>query len=87
VVKRHFTPTRFWLRFLNQASTSLCNRSTRSIQRSRHCCESTMWRFTPMLIDFVAVMVVGCAVLALLLSWVTGIDLLTGYLATTPGGM
>ncbi len=46
-----------------------------------------MWRFTPMLIDFVAVMVVGCAVLALLLSWVTGIDLLTGYLATTPGGM
>ena len=46
-----------------------------------------MWRFTPMLIGFVAVLVVGCALLGLLLSRVTGIDRLTGYLATTPGGI
>ena len=40
-----------------------------------------------MLIGFVAVLVVGCALLGLLLSRVTGIDRLTGYLATTPGGI
>lgn len=46
-----------------------------------------MWRFTPMLIGFVAVLVVGCALPGLLLARVTGIDLLTGYPAMTPGGI
>lgn len=46
-----------------------------------------MGRFTPLLMGFVAVLMLGCALLGLLLSKVTGISLLTGYLATTPGGI
>jgi membrane AbrB-like protein len=47
----------------------------------------TMDRFTPELIGFVLVMTAVSAVLGLILARVIGVDLMTGCLATTPGGI
>ena len=47
----------------------------------------TMARFTPALIGFVLGMMAVSAVLGVVLARVIGVDLLTAYLATTPGGI
>jgi membrane AbrB-like protein len=47
----------------------------------------TMARFTPALVGFVLVMMAVSAILGVILARVIGVDLMTGYLATTPGGI
>jgi uncharacterized protein len=44
-------------------------------------------RLLPLATALIVLVIVGCAMLGLLLSSVTGIDRLTAYLATTPGGL
>lgn len=44
-------------------------------------------RILPAALGLIVAVIVGCAGLGALLSWVTGTSLLDGYLATTPGGL
>lgn len=47
----------------------------------------TVLRVLPLATALILAVIVVCAGLGLLLSWVTGMTLLEGYLATTPGGI
>ncbi|NUR05579.1 MAG: AbrB family transcriptional regulator [Nocardioidaceae bacterium] len=44
-------------------------------------------RLLPLAVALIALVIVGCGLLGLLLSATTGVDRLTAYLATTPGGL